>query len=208
MSGRVSRQPKGLHRHQHCKGRSLAPDTDARRLLRVEKSKPILDDIRTWAIRQLALEPPGGEYRRACNYLIKHEAALHRFLDDGALPLDNNEAERAVRGVAQGRRNWLFAGSDAGAERAATLYAILTTCKLNGVNPWTYLRDVFIKLNSGWPASRIDELLPVKPDAELVERAADHVLPRIPRPASDAFAEAEAVRREKSRAPRPASNAA
>lgn len=198
---------KGLYEVER-EATALALDNDARRKLRLEKSAPILDEIRAWAMKQLSLEPPGSEYRRACNYLLKHEAALHRFLEDGALPLDNNEAERSVRGVAQGRKSWLFAGSDAGAERAATLYTILTTCKLNGVNPWTYLRDVFTKLNSGWLASRLDELLPVMPDPALAARANEAETASITRPASDAFAEKEALRREKARAPRPASDAA
>jgi transposase len=198
---------KGLYEIER-EASALGLDNDERRKLRLRKSAPILDDIRAWAQKQLSLEPPGGEYRRACNYLIKHQAALHRFLEDGALPLDNNEAERSVRGVAQGRKSWLFAGSDAGAERAATLYTILTTCRLNGVNPWQYLRDVFSKLNSGWLASRLDELLPVAPDATLAALAKERSIPPIPRPASDAFAEREALRREKARAPRPSSDAA
>lgn len=198
---------KGLYEVER-EATALGVDHDARRKLRLEKSAPILDEIRAWAQKQLSLEPPGSEYRRACNYLLKHEAALHRFLEDGALPLDNNEAERALRSVAQGRKSWLFAGSDAGAERAATLCTILTTCKLNGVNPWEYLRDVFTKLNSAWLASRLDELLPVVPDAELAARANERDVPPIPRPASDAFAEKEALRREKARASRVSADAA
>ena len=187
---------------------ALGLDNEARRQLRLKKSAPTLNEIRMWALKQLSLEPPGGEYRRAFNYLIRHEAALRRFLEDGALPLDNNEAERSVRGIAQGRKSWLFAGSDAGAERAATLYTILTTCRLTGVNPWLYLRDVFAKLNSGWLASRIDELLPVSPDPELVALAKVRNIPPINRPASDAFAKKEALRRQKARGPRSSSDAA
>ena len=107
---------KGLYEVER-EATALGLDNEARRQLRLKKSAPILNEIRMWALKQLSLEPPGGEYRRACNYLIRHEAALRRFLEDGALPLDNNEAERSVRGIAQGRKSWLFAGSDAGAER-------------------------------------------------------------------------------------------
>lgn len=198
---------KGLYQVER-EASALGLDHDARKQLRLERSAPILDDIRTWAVERLSLEPPGSEFRRACNYLIKHEVALHRFLEDGALPLDNTEAERSLRGIAQGRKSWLFAGSDAGAERAATLYTILTTCRLNGVNPWQYLRDVFTKLNSSWLAARIDELLPGVPDAALVARANDRKVQPPPRPASDAFAEREALRRQQARAPRPSSDAA
>lgn len=198
---------KGLYQVERDAS-ALGLDHEGRKQLRLQRSVPILDDIRAWAVERLSLEPPGSEFRRACNYLLKHEAALHRFLEDGALPLDNTAAERSLRGIAQGRKSWLFAGSDAGAERAATLYTILATCRLNGVNPWEYLRDVFTKLNGDWLASRLDELLPAVPDAALVARANERKVPPLPRPASDAFAEREAQRREQARAPRPSSHAA
>ena len=84
-----------------------------------------------------------------------------RFLDDGRLPIDNTDCERGMRTIACGRKNYLFAGSDEGAERAATMYTITETCKRTGVNPWAYLKDVLWKLQVDmWPKSRLDELLP------------------------------------------------
>ena len=91
---------------------------------------------------------------------MKRWQALSRFLEDGRVPLTNNLSERRLRPIAVGRHNWLFAGSDAGAERAATIYTVLGTCAMSGVEPWAYLRDVLVKLQAGWPQSRLDELLP------------------------------------------------
>ena len=86
--------------------------------------------------------------------------ALARFLGDGRLEIDNNIAERALRGVAVGRRNWLFAGSRAGGERAAAIYTVIQTCKANGVDPQAYIADVIARVAGDWPASRWDELMP------------------------------------------------
>ena len=102
-------------------------------------------------------------------YCVKNWRALTRFLHDGLLPLDNNGAERILRPVALGRKNYLFAGSDAGAERAATHYTLLATCTLAGLNPWEWLRDTLQKLVEDWPAASIDELLPT-PEHPLAKR--------------------------------------
>ena len=77
-----------------------------------------------------------------------------------AWEIDNNVAERALRGVAVGRRNWLFAGSRAGGERAAAIYTVIQTCKANGVDPQAYIADVIARIADNWPASRWDELMP------------------------------------------------
>jgi hypothetical protein len=82
----------------------------------------------------------------------------------GRLP-SNNACERALRRIAVGRSNWLFAGSDAGGERAAVIYTVLGTCRLRGIDPCAWLRDVLEKLASGWKQARIAELLPAEPDA-------------------------------------------
>lgn len=86
---------------------------------------------------------------------------LTRFHDDGRLPIDNGASERAIRAVAVGRKNYLFAGSDAGGKRAAIAYSMLGSCALVGVNPWAYLKDVFEKLARSWPKGKIFDLLPV-----------------------------------------------
>lgn len=97
---------------------------------------------------------------KACRYGTKRWPALSRFLDDGRLEIDNNIAERALRGVAVGRRNWLFAGSRAGGERAAAIYTVIQICKANGVDPQAYIADVIAKIAGDWPTSRWDELMP------------------------------------------------
>ena len=85
-------------------------------------------------------------------------AGAHRFVDGGRLAIDNNAAERALRAVAVGRKNWEFAGSYEGGKRAATLYSIVGTCKRNGVDPFAYLRDVLLAVKR--PGARVDQLTP------------------------------------------------
>ena len=93
------------------------------------------------------------------NYILKRWTSFTRFLDDGRICLTNNAAERAVRGVALGRKSWLFAGSDRGEDRAAAMYSLIYTAKLNGIDPQAWLTDVLARI-SGHPKSRLDELLP------------------------------------------------
>lgn len=125
----------------------------------------VIDD----ALRRLS---PGAEMAKACRYGIKLWPALTRFLDDGRLEIDNGVAERALRGIAVGRRNWLFAGSQAGGERAAAIYTVIETAKANGVDPQAYITDVMAKLAAGWPAARWDELMPWNWTAEPARLAA------------------------------------
>lgn len=97
---------------------------------------------------------------KALAYGRKRWTALTRFLDDGHAEIANNIAERAIRSIAIGRKNWLFAGSKAGGERAAAIYSVIETCKLNDVEPQAYIADVIARIASNWPASRWDELMP------------------------------------------------
>lgn len=133
---------------------------EVRREMREQRSRPILDRLKSWLTKTEAKEPPASVLHKACAYSLKHWTALTRFLDDGRLRPDNNDCERQIRSLALGRKNYLFAGSDEGAERAAIHYSILRTCALNGVDGYAYLTDVLGKLAEGWPARRIDELLP------------------------------------------------
>jgi hypothetical protein len=96
---------------------------------------------------------------RALDYALKRWPAFTRFLDDGRICLSNNAAERALRGIALGRKAWLFAGSDRGGERAAMIYTLITTAKLNDVDPRAWLADVLAR-SADHPASRLDQLLP------------------------------------------------
>jgi len=95
----------------------------------------------------------------AIDYMLKRWASFARFLEDGRICLTNNAAERALRGLALGRKAWLFAGSDRGGERAALLYSLIVTAKLNDVDPQAWLADVLARI-ADHPASRLDELLP------------------------------------------------
>jgi len=122
-------------------------------------SKLIAEALATWAeqtVRQLSRK---SELAQAFRYMRARWTALVRCFDDGRLALDNNPAERALRCVAIGRKNYLFAGSDAGGRRAAALYSLIESAKLNGLNPQHYLADVLARI-ADHPARRIAELLP------------------------------------------------
>lgn len=133
----------------------------------IEALRTALDD----ALRRLS---PKSEMAKAIAYGRKRWTALTRFLDDGRLEIDNNIAERAIRSIAIGRKNWLFAGSKAGGERAAAIYTVIETCKLNGVEPQAYIVDVIAKIAGDWPAARWDELMPWnwRPDFQMIADAA------------------------------------
>ena len=115
--------------------------------------RTVIDD----ALRKLS---PRSDMAKALRYGVKLWPALTRYFNDGRLEIDNGVAERALRGVAVGRRNWLFAGSLAGGERAAALYTVIEIAKANKVEPQAYIADVLAKLAAGWPAARWDELMP------------------------------------------------
>jgi transposase len=135
-------------------------DHAARQALRLAKSAPVLDELGAWAAEMRPHAPPKTPLGQAITYTVNQWKQLRRFLDDGAIELTNNAAERALRAVAVGRANWQFAGSDEGARRAAVIYSIIGTCKLQGIDPWAYMRDAFDALSTGFPASRLPELLP------------------------------------------------
>jgi len=132
---------------------------DHRRRERQQRSKPIAEALATWADETVRKLSRKSELAAAFRYMRGRWAALVRCFDDGRLALDNNPAERALRGVAIGRKNWLFAGSDAGGRRAAAMYSLIESAKINGINPQHYLADVLIRI-ADHPARRIAELLP------------------------------------------------
>jgi transposase len=103
---------------------------------------------------------PPGPLAEAIRYALARWPVLTRFLDDGRLELDNNTVERAIRPIALGRKNHLFAGSDGGAARWAIVVSLLATAKLNDVEPFAYLKDVLERMPNGHPMSKLDELLP------------------------------------------------
>jgi len=116
--------------------------------------------MKMWLETQLNRVPPRGGVGDAIRYALTRWTALCRFLDDGRIELDNNTVERAIRPIALGRKNHLFAGSDGGAARWATVASILATAKLNDVEPFAYLTEVLERLSNGHPMNRLDELLP------------------------------------------------
>lgn len=133
---------------------------DRRRAVRQEHSRPQVDALRLAIDDALRRLSPKSAMAKALAYGRKRWNALTRYLDDGRAEIDNNIAERAIRAIAIGRKNWLFAGSRAGGERAAALYTVIETAKLNGLEPQAYIADVIEKIAQGWPASRWDELMP------------------------------------------------
>lgn len=141
--------------------------------IRNRVGRPEMERLYAWIVDHHGVDPPSSPLSRACTYAINQREALMRYLDDGLVPIDNTGAERALRGIAVGRNNWLFAGSDAGGERAAAMYSLIRTCELNDVEPWEYLRDVLTRLAEGWPAERLSELLPHRWSAAIREAAAD-----------------------------------
>jgi transposase len=135
----------------------LSPE--ARRDARQALSKPIVQALHAYLEeKQLAFARTHDLYK-AIRYLLKRWAAFTLFLDDGRVCLSNNAAERAIRGIALGRKSWLFCGSDRGGRRAAAMYSLIVTCKLNDVDPHAWLADVLARIATH-PAHRISELLP------------------------------------------------
>ena len=132
---------------------------DQRRAERQNRSKPVVEALRAWTETTLPKLSRKSELAKAFRYMRSRWKALLRCLDDGRLALDNNPAERALRGVAIGRKNYLFAGSDAGGRRAAALYSLIETAKLNAVDPQYYLADVLTRI-ADHPARQIADLLP------------------------------------------------
>ena len=134
-------------------------DAEERRTLRQEKARPVVEDFRRWLDAQALVALPKSPLGKAIAYALDQWTALTRYLGDGVLAIDNNAAERDLRAVAIGRKNWLFAGSDAGGRRAAIAYSLIATCQRHKVNPFEYLRDTLVRVTTT-PASRIRELLP------------------------------------------------
>jgi len=132
---------------------------EERRAVRQEKSKPLFDDMHAWLLRERETLSRSAEVLKPINYMLKRWSDFARFLDDGRICLSNNAAERSLRGVALGRRNWTFAGSQRGADRAAVMLTMITTCRLNDVDPKAWLADVLARI-ADLPTSRLHELLP------------------------------------------------
>ena len=133
--------------------------TDQRLTVRRDRIAPLVAELETWMRAARGKLSRHADVAKAMDYMLKRWDAFTRFLGDGRICLTNNAAERALRGVALGRKSWLFAGSDAGGERAAAMYSLIVTAKLNDVDPRAWLADVLARI-ADHPASRLDQLLP------------------------------------------------
>jgi len=130
-----------------------------RQTVRQELSAPLVADLQAWLTLQRAKLSRGNDLAKAMHYMLKRWTAFSRFMGDGRICLTNNTAERALRGIALGRKSWLFAGSDRGGERAAFMYSLIVTAKLNDIDPQAWLADVLARI-ADHPAQKLDELLP------------------------------------------------
>lgn len=139
---------------------------EERRAVRIDRSRPLLESMKQWLEEVLGRLSQKSDTSMAVRYALGRWEALLRYCDDGRLEMDNNAAERSLRAVALGRKNYLFAGSDRGGESAAVLYSLIGTAKLNGINPEAYLRNVLSRI-AEHPINRIAELLPWNVAAEL-----------------------------------------
>ncbi|WP_245485650.1 IS66 family transposase [Mesorhizobium sp. M5C.F.Ca.IN.020.29.1.1] len=130
-----------------------------RHAVRQERSVPLVTELERWMIETRDKLSRGHDLTKAFNYMLRRWSSFTRFLDDGRICLSNNAAERALRGIALGRKSWLFCGSDRGGQRAAVLYSLIVSAKMNDIDPQAWLADVLARLPA-YPAHRIDDLLP------------------------------------------------
>ena len=144
-----------------------------RRAVRQDLSRPLVDDLEAWMRAERQKLSRGSDVAKAMDYMLKRWPAFTRFLDDGRVCMSNNAAERGLRGIALGRKSWLFAGSDRGGQRAAAMYSLIVTAKMNDIDPQAWLADVLARI-AGHPANRLDELLPWnwRPAGAAINRAA------------------------------------
>ncbi len=129
--------------------------------VRQREAVPILKELHQWMLAEYKSLLPSKHITSAIGYSLERWDRLCHYTKDGMLNPDNNPVERAIRPIAIGRKNYLFAGSHKGAQRLAMMYSLIGTCKLNNVNPYEWLKDVLDKINS-WPVNRVSELLPHK----------------------------------------------
>ena len=136
-------------------------DVAQRQVHRAQYAMPALAEFKSWLIKHRLTLAPGSATCKAFDYTLKRWHALDRYATSGHLPIDNNPVENSIRPIAIGKKNWLFTGSERAGKRAAAIQSLLGTAKLNGLDPFDWLKDTLEKLPT-WPNRRIDELLPFK----------------------------------------------
>ena len=139
--------------------------------IRKEKSAPLVAELESWMREERAKLSKHAAVAKAMDYMLKRWDGFSRFLEDARICLTNNAAERALRGLALGRRAWLFAGSDRGGERAAVMFTLIGTARLNDIDPQAWLADVLARI-ADHPAQKLDELLPWNWKGEQQKKAA------------------------------------
>jgi len=147
---------------------------EERLAVRQISSRPLVEDLHAYMREQVVKLSRGHDLAKAFNYILKRWASFTLFLEDGRVCLSNNAAERGLRGIALGRKSWLFCGSDRGGQRAAAMYSLIVTAKMNGIDPQAWLADVLSRI-AAHPAHRLDELLPwnwTSPASAISARAA------------------------------------
>jgi hypothetical protein len=132
---------------------------EVRLKVRQDRAVPLLESFHKWLVQKAGQVDQSSALFRALNYPLKNWTALLRYTQDGRLDIDNNTAERTLRGIGVGRKNYLFFGSDTGGERAAIIYSLIETCKLNHIDPQRYLQYVLARI-ADHPVNRVEELLP------------------------------------------------
>jgi hypothetical protein len=143
----------------HAEGAFAEMDHDSRRQARQQLSKPLWDEFEVWLKLQRTQVMDGSKIAQAIDYSLNAWTALTLHIDDGAVAIDNNLIERQIKPWKLGAKNWLFVGSELAGQRAAVVMSLVQSAKLNGLDPWAYLRDVLARINSH-PSHRIEELLP------------------------------------------------
>ena len=142
--------------------KDIGADSQKRLELRQEKSVPVMEDLGKWIVAKSKSTTKDTPLGKALGYASRQWDALNQFLVDGALEIDNGLAERTIRTLAIGRKNYMFAGSDDGAQWAAILYSLIASCQLAKIDAGAYLRDVMSKIAAQWPQSRLAELTPAR----------------------------------------------
>ena len=141
-------------------------EQEARKLHRQQHSAPLLIELRDWLIRLRVGTADGSDLAKAIDYTLNRWESLMRYAQTGKLPIDNNPVENAIRPIAIGKKNWLFADSERAGKRAAAIQSLFATAKLNGIEPAAWLKDTLEKLPV-WSMRRVDELWPIKSPAQI-----------------------------------------